>query len=159
MYYKYDFFFKEKDMYVTTIGNHCCRQLQLMVLVVSHGRTQAGRCSGLPVGNTAFILWEPSPWMVLSCKKSHHICILPSINFLSLLVSFMTLWFILSAITDLFYFPPKSDWHFCEDLRVEGAIEGVGHHPKSEVREDCHWTLKMSNSILTEAPLCTKLSF
>lgn len=92
-------------------------------------------------------------------KKSHHICILPSINFLSLLVSFMTLWFILSAITDLFYFPPKSDWHFCEDLRVEGAIEGVGHHPKSEARENCHWTLKMSNSILTEAPLCTKLSF
>lgn len=56
-------------------------------------------------------------------------------------------------------FPPKSDWHFCEDLRVEGAIEGVGHHPKSEAREDCHWTLKMNNSILTEAPLCTTLSF
>jgi hypothetical protein len=43
-------------MYFVTIGIHDCRQLQLMMLIVSHGQTQAERCSGVPMGFVAFIL-------------------------------------------------------------------------------------------------------
>lgn len=71
-------------------------------------------------------------------QKFHHICILSFINFLSLLISLMTLCIILSATKDLFFFPPEVIDTSCEDLWAEGAMERVDHHPKSETKEDDH---------------------
>lgn len=50
----------------------------------------------------------------------------------------MTLCIILSAAKDLFFFPPEVIDTSCEDLWVEGAMERVDHHPKSETKEDDH---------------------
>lgn len=146
-------------MNLTTIWNHCCRQLQLMILIVSRGQTQAGRCSVVPMGNIA-LCYEC--WVSLAgfeLQKSHHICIQSSINFLSLLVSLMTLWLILSVATDLFFFSPEVIDTSVRTCGWKGQFLCVDHHPKSKAKEDWHWTLKMSNSILTEAPLYTILSF
>lgn len=80
-------------------------------------------------------------------QKFHHICILSFINFLSHLVSLMTLCIILSAAKDLFIFSRRSDWHF-----LWGPVGERGNgksRPPPQIWNQRRWPLTFENEHFT----------